>query len=154
MTIEQSGPIDGSGVVLVPVAADRVDAVLAGDIAPYVAGPGWPHNDTPAALSFRAVQGMTWLITLDGIVVGDVGTKGPPDVDGRVEIGYGLAVPSRGQGLGTRAVGVLVDWLLARDDVCLVMAHVNPANVPSARLLLRLGFRQVAKAGDEDVYAR
>ena len=154
MTIEHSGPIDGSGIVLVPVAADRVDAVLAGEIAPYVAGPGWPHDDTPAALSFRAVQGMTWLIAVDGIVVGDVGTKGPPDVDGRVEIGYGLAVPSRGQGIGTRAVGVLVDWLLARDDVRLVIAHVNPANVPSARLLLRLGFRQIGKARDEDVYAR
>ena len=154
MTIERSGPIEGSGLVLVPVAADRVDPVLAGEIAPYVAGPGWPHDDTPAALSFRAVQGMTWLITVDGIVVGDVGTKGPPDVDGQVEIGYGLAAPSRGRGLGTRAVGVLVDWLLARSDVRVVMAHVNPANVPSARLLLRLGFRHVGKAGDEDVYAR
>jgi RimJ/RimL family protein N-acetyltransferase len=152
--IDASGPIEGPGIVLVPVPADRVDEVVAGDLAPYVAGPGWPRDDTAAALSFRAVRGMTWLVAVDGIVVGEVGTKGPPNADGRVEIGYGLAAPNRGRGLGTRAVAVLVDWLVARDAVRAVIAHVNPDNTPSARLLLRLGFRFVGKAGDEDVYER
>ena len=146
--------IHGDGLVLVSVAADRVDAILAGDLPGYTAGRGWPHDDTPAALSFRAARGATWLITADGVIVGDIGTKGPPDPDGRVEIGYGLAGPSRGQGLGTRATGVLVDWLLARDDVRTVIAHVDPANTPSVRLLERLGFVRVAAEGDEDRYER
>lgn len=154
MTIDRAGPIEGPGIVLVPVPADRVEAVLAGDLGPYVAGAGWPRDDTAAALSFRAVRGMTWLVAEDGIVVGELGTKGPPDEQGRVEIGYGLAAPSRGRGLGTRAVSILVDWLLARDDVQCVIAHVNPENTPSARLLLRLGFHRAGTAGDEDVYAR
>jgi RimJ/RimL family protein N-acetyltransferase len=152
VTIDEAGPIEGDGLVLVPVAADRVDAVLAGELGPYTAGPGWPRDDTAAALSFRAVRGMTWLIAVDGIVVGELGTKGPPDAAGWVEIGYGLAAPSRRLGIGTRAVTALVEWLLARDDVLAVTAHVDPVNTPSVRLLDRLGFRRVGAAGDEDVY--
>ena len=41
LPIDEAGPIDGDGLVLVPVPAERVDAVLAGDIDPYLAGPGW-----------------------------------------------------------------------------------------------------------------
>jgi RimJ/RimL family protein N-acetyltransferase len=154
MTIDQAGAIEGPGIVLVPVPEDRIDAVLAGELGPYVAAPGWPRDDTAAALSFRAVRGMTWLVAVDGIVVGELGTKGPPHPDGRVEIGYGLAAPSRGRGLGTRAVGILVDWLLGRDDVRSVIAHVDPENHPSSRLLLRLGFRRAGKAGTQDAYER
>ena len=154
MSIDRAGPIEGPGVVLTPVPADRVDAVLGGELGELVAGPGWPRDDTAAALSFRAVRGMTWLITVDGIVVGELGTKGPPDGSGRVEIGYGLAAPSRGRGLGTVAVATLVDWLLARDDVHAVTAHVDPSNTPSVRLLRRLGFQRVAMGGNEDVYQR
>jgi RimJ/RimL family protein N-acetyltransferase len=152
--IDQAGPIDGDGLELVPVPAEQVDAVISGDIAPYVAGPGWPRDDTAIALSFRAVQGMTWLVAVDGIVVGELGTKAPPDPAGEVEIGYGLAAPSRRRGIGTRAVAALVDWLLARDDVQAVIAHVDPDNTPSVRLLRRLGFRYVETSGSEHVYRR
>lgn len=144
--------IAGDGLVLVPVAPDRVDAILAGELGRYTAGRGWPHDDTADALSFRAGRGMTWLIAVDGIVLGELGTKGQPDDTGTVEIGYGLAAPSRGKGVGTRAVRVLVDWLLARDDVRRVIAHVEPVNEPSARLLRRLGFVHMGNERGEDVY--
>ncbi len=146
--------IQGDGLVLVPVPPGRVDAVLSGDLGPYVAGPGWPRDDTVAALSFRAARGMTWLIAVDGVIVGELGTKGPLDAPGGVEIGYGLAAPSRGRGIGTRAVAALVDWLLGQDGVRRVFAHVDPANTPSVSLLRRLGFAHVGHEGDEDVYER
>ena len=154
LPIDEAGPIDGDGLVLVPVPAERVDAVLAGDIDPYLAGPGWPRDDTAIALSYRAVRGMTWLVAVDGIVVGELGTKAPPDEAGEVEVGYGLTGPSRRRGIGTRAVSALVDWLLARDDVQAVVAHVDPDNTPSVRLLRRLGFRHVATSSTEDIYRR
>ena len=144
--------IAGDGLVLGPAAPDRVDAILAGELGRYTAGRGWPHDDTADALSFRAGRGMTWLIAVDGIVLGELGTKGQPDDNGTVEIGYGLAAPSRGKGVGTRAVRVLVDWLLARDDVRRVIAHVEPVNEPSARLLRRLGFVHMGNERGEDVY--
>lgn len=147
-----SEEITGDGVLLVPVPNEHVEAVLAGDLGGYAAAPGWPRDDTAAALSFRAVRGMTWLITVDGVIVGELGTKGPLDAPGGVEIGYGLAGPSRRRGIGTRAVAALVAWLVARDDVRRVIAHVDPTNEPSVRLLRRLGFTLVGNEEGEDVY--
>jgi ribosomal-protein-alanine N-acetyltransferase len=69
-----------------------------------------------------------------------LGTFGPPDEHGRVEIGYGLAAPYRGRGIGSEAVRAMVDWLAAQPDVRVVTASVEVGNEPSRRLLARLGF--------------
>ena len=145
--------IAGDGVLLVPVAADRIAAILAGDLDGRVAVPGWPHADTAPALSFAAGTGITWLVVdVDGGVVGEIGTKAAPDAEGRVEIGYGLAGSRRGRGLGTRAVRALVDWLRRQPDVGVIEALVVPANEPSVRLLRRLDFVHVGNDAGEDVY--
>lgn len=146
--------IRGDRVLLVPLPVDRVEAVLAGDLHPYTAGKGWPTDDTVAAMSFKAARGLLWLIVVDGAVVGDIGTKGPLDAADGVEIGYGLAAPSRGRGIGTRAAAALVAWLLSQAEVRRVVAHVDPDNTPSARLLRRLDFVLVRHEGGEDVYER
>lgn len=105
------------------------------------AAPGWPHADTADALAFAATSAAwIWLIVDDdGRVAGECGVKGPPDDDGAVEIGYGLAGPSRGRGLGGRAVAALLDELTGL-GVRLVRAEVAVDNVASRRLLERLGF--------------
>lgn len=147
------GEIRGDSVVLVPVAADRIDAVLTGDLDGRTAGPGWPHEDTMPGLSFARAGGSTWLIVgPDDTVVGDIGTKAAPDRDGRVEIGYGLAAPTRGRGLGTRAVATLLHALFRRPNVAVVEARVDPGNEPSWRLLRRLGFTMVGHEAGQDVY--
>ncbi|MCW2606040.1 MAG: hypothetical protein JWO60_733, partial [Frankiales bacterium] len=81
-----------------------------------------------------------WLVVEDGVVVGDCGLAGPPDDRGSQEIGYGLAAPARGRGLGTEAVAVLCAWLESQPDVHRVVAEVEVGNEPSQRLLARLGF--------------
>lgn len=144
----------GEGVTLVPVAPgvglDQLDRLTGGRSS----GRGWPHADTAAGLAFLAAGGWTWLVVDEtGSVVGECGTKTPP-IDGTVEIGYGLAAPSRGQGLGTRAVRTLTDWLLARPEVRRVLAYVVEDNLASRRLLERLGFAVDRREGAELVYAR
>ena len=140
--------IDGGDVTLVPVRPGRAAAVLAGNLDGRVAGPGWPHADTEPALGFVDAGGLTWLVVdADGLVVGEIGIKSPPNAAGAVEIGYGLAAPSRGRGLGTRAVATLLGWLDEQRDVRRVLAHVAVANTPSHRLLLRLGFTFVGDVG-------
>jgi RimJ/RimL family protein N-acetyltransferase len=146
--------IRGDRVLLVQLPVDRVDAVLAGDLHPYTAGKGWPTDDTVAAMSFRAARGLLWLIVVDGAVVGDIGTKGPLDAADGVEIGYGLAAPHRGRGIGTSAAAALVEWLLTRADVRRVVAHVDRDNTPSVRLLRRLDFVRVGQESGEDIYER
>ena len=79
----------------------------------------------------------------DGVVIGDCGWFGPP-TEGEIEIGYGLAVSARGQGLGTQAVALLLTWAQGKGAVS-VRAEVLPGNEPSLRLLVRLGFQVVGE---------
>lgn len=138
----------GDGVRLQPVSPVDVDDALHGALHGFTAGRGWPHADTGPALAFTDMGGLAWLvIDADGAVVGEVGTKAPPDGTGTVEIGYGLAGPSRGHGLGSRAVAALLRWLDEQPDIHRVVARVDPANEPSWRLLERLGFHVGAHPG-------
>jgi RimJ/RimL family protein N-acetyltransferase len=108
------------------------------------AAPGWPHPDTATGLAYAEAGAWTWLIVDDdGRVAGECGVKGPPTDEGMVEIGYGLAGPSRGRGLGTRAVAALVAELRARPGVRRVDAFVATDNIASRRVLERAGFALV-----------
>jgi RimJ/RimL family protein N-acetyltransferase len=148
-------PVGGEEVTLVPVLRGQAERALAGDLGRYVAGRGWPHADTRQALAFLDEGGLAWLVVdAAGAVVGEVGTKAPPDTAGLVEIGYGLAATSRGRGLGTRAVRALLLALAERPDITTVVAHVLPTNTPSAALLDRLGFRCTGHIDGELVYRR
>jgi len=149
----------GPRVALVPVPRAVAVAVSEHDgaaaeralvAAGLRAGDGWPHADTPDALAGAAAdpdpQAGTWLVVVDGRIVGDCGWRGRPDEDGVVELGYGLAPPSRGRGLGTEAVAVLAAWTEVQPDVRLVAAQVLVGNEPSLRLLARLGFTEHGSA--------
>jgi RimJ/RimL family protein N-acetyltransferase len=133
-------------LVLVPQSQAAARAMLAGEDAGLPFGPGYPHADSLDAVRMHVEHGGPddggWFVTLaeDGRVVGDCGTFGPPDDDGRVEIGYGLAAPFRGRGFGGEAVGALVGWLVTLPEVRVVTASVEVGNEPSRRLLARLGF--------------
>jgi RimJ/RimL family protein N-acetyltransferase len=139
-------------LVLVPQTRQAATALLEGADCGLPLAEGYPHADTLDGLRMYVEHGGPddggWFVTLteDGRVVGDCGTLGWVDDRGRVEIGYGLAAPFRGQGLGTEAVRVLVDWVAAQPDVRAVTASVEVGNEPSRRLLHRLGFAVVGEA--------
>lgn len=76
----------------------------------------------------------------DGRAIGGIGFHGAPDDEGRVEIGYDLAEPARGQGYATEALRALSQWALARDDVSVLCAAVEPGNVASQAVVSRAGF--------------
>ena len=78
-------------------------------------------------------------IELDGVVIGDLAVA--LVADGHVaEIGYSLAAAHHGHGYTTEALAGLVDRLFTTSDVHRVVAHLDPANTPSLRVLERLGF--------------
>ena len=117
------------------------DAALSGDLGDLDAAAGWPHEDTAPGLSFLDSGGQVFLIVDDaGQVAGECGTKGPPDDGGVVEIGYGLAGPSRGRGLGSAAVAALVEQLCREPAVRAIEAEVHVGNIPSIRVIERIGF--------------
>ena len=133
-------------LVLVPQTIEQARALLAGEDSGLELAPGYPHADTLDGLGMWVEHGGPddggWFVTLagDGRVVGDCGTHGPADDEGRLEIGYGLAGPSRGRGLGTEAVRAMADWLAAQPGVRALTAEVEVGNEASRRLLERLGF--------------
>ena len=125
----------------------RARAILAGDLSAVDAAPGWPHADSLDGIAIEAAHAQSddqtcFLAVLaeTGQVVGEGGWKGGPDDTGEAEIGYGLAAPSRGQGLGTELVAQLTAWVLDQPGVTHVVAMVLPGNVASRRAVERNGF--------------
>lgn len=130
-------------LVLEPVDPRVGRRVVDGDLSVVRAGAGWPHEDSLDGLRFAMELGgdAGWFVTLGGLVIGECATKGGPDPDGAVEIGYGLAAPWRGRGYGRELVAGLSAWLLDRSGVaCVVVAEARADNLPSRRALERAGF--------------
>jgi RimJ/RimL family protein N-acetyltransferase len=84
----------------------------------------------------------------DGRAVGGIGFHGPPDEDGRVEVGYDLAEAARGHGYATEGLRALTAWALERDEVTSVCATTEPDNTASQAVIARAGFRRVRVAGE------
>ncbi len=141
---------------LEPVTTETARAILVGDLSGLTPADGWPHEDTADGLTMAIKGGYPpgWLITADGAVIGDCGIHGPVDEAGSVEIGYGLAAPSRGQGYGSEAVAAVTGWLLGLPEVRQVIARTLISNTPSRRVLEKAGFQLVDTDADEAVYER
>jgi RimJ/RimL family protein N-acetyltransferase len=138
------------------VTVEEAQAVVAFAPLGFAHVHDWPHADTYDALRPLAEHGGgpgTFFVVEDGEVVGDCGWFGPPDEDGEVEIGYGLAPSARGRGLGTAAVRLLLDWVTAAGARS-VRAEVLPGNEVSLRLLARLGFEDVGEHAGHRVLVR
>ena len=144
-------PLTTERLDLPVVTTQIVSAVLAGDLAGLpdglVAAAGWPTADT--VNGFRVSAGAAVdpdggarlaVLRATGEVIGDLGWKGGPDGDGVVEIGYGFAAPSRGQGYGTEAVAAFSAWALGPGGAAVLTAEVLVHNTASRRLLERVGF--------------
>lgn len=128
-------------LVLEPLGPDLARTLAGGDYSVVTAGAGWPTDATPIVTSraARDPAATTWLITLDGTVIGECGLKHGIGPIGVVEIGYGLGKPWHGERYGTEAIRGLVGWL-ERSPASRVVAEVHETNLPSRRLLERLGF--------------
>jgi len=149
-------PLQTARLRLEPLTAETVKAILSGDLSGLTAAEGWPHEDTADGLAMAGKGGYPpgWLITAGGAVIGDCGTHGPVDEAGRVEIGYGLAAPSRGQGYGSEAVAAVTEWLLSQPGVRQVRAHTLTSNAPSRRVLEKAGFQYIGLDEGEALYQR
>ena len=96
-----------------------------------------------------AAEWSSYLITVRDEVVGFGGFTGPPDEEGRVEIGYSIAPARRGRGYATAAARAWVERARAF-GVRAVTAHTLPAENPSTGVLRRLGFVRDGEATDAD----
>jgi RimJ/RimL family protein N-acetyltransferase len=155
--------IDAGSVTLQPVTRRIAQAVLEGGPITGMFEEGARHERIPGAMGVAirdidsgaaAVLPTVWLVVrgADGRILGDLGTHGPPDSEGCVEIGYALAPSARGKGIGTAAVAALVSRLAAMPGICRLTAVTGAENMASRRLLERLGFHLTGPfPGTDDV---
>ncbi len=153
--------IEAGSVTLQPVTRRIAQAVLDGGPITRTFEKGALHDRIPQAMGFAirdidsgaaAVLPTVWLIArrADGRILGDLGTHGPPDSEGCVEIGYSLAPSARGKGIGTAAAAALVSRLAAVPGIRRLTAVTSAQNTASRRLLERQGFRVTGLLPDTD----
>lgn len=87
--------------------------------------------------------------TEDRTIVGAGGLKGPPLLDGTVEIGYSLFEAFHLRGYGTEAAGGLIEWAFSHPEVTRVIAETYPELTASIRVMEKNGLR-FSGPGSED----
>ena len=84
----------------------------------------------------------------DATAIGDIGFTGKPDGKGVVEIGYGIVPECRTQGFAAEAAQAMVRWAFKQRQIKKVIAtQVRRANIPSVRILAKLGMKCVTPKG-------
>ena len=139
------GPIETRDARLVPVTSEEAAAMRAGERRADWAT-GYPREDDLDAVGMMPSGPDAWtprhiVRRSDGLVVGSIGCFGPPE-QGVVEVGYGLVADARRGGLMTDVLSGFVRSLEAAG--LSVVAHTDPDNVASHRVLARLGFQRHA----------
>lgn len=105
-------------------------------------------QDSPSSFGWHAwavVEGTT------GMVIGDVGFKGPPDGERTVEMGYSIVPQLHRNGYGKEAVSFLMEHALGSGEVKRIRAKVNEDNIPSKELLRSLGWERIVSNVDMGV---
>ena len=133
-------------------ASDEIGAVVPADMP----------DDLEHFLAYRTAQIredptiQQWIgraIVLDDAdgrrVIGSLGFHGPPDDDGRVEVGYRVDPDHRRQGVASEVVRALFDWANREHGITRFRAATAPGNVASQAVLARFGFRQTGTQIDE-----
>ena len=156
--------IETPRLTLQPFDRDEWMAIAAGERAGRTWAPDYP-TDGEVLLASLGLLGQATQPTDDepwgplqvreresGVAVGGVGFKGPPDVDGCVEVGYGFAPSARGRGYATEAVRAMCECAITSGATA-VIAETHVGNSASERVLERCGFAITSRT-DEMTYWR
>ena len=147
---------------IVPMTYDFVKKLLDNDVSAYevlgaIKTETWPEKaDIWDILPMMAddlkahpVNGFSgaWLFInkTDNAVVGDGGFKGLPDENGIIDFGYGIVETQRQKGFGFEAVFALCRWGLAQPNVKGLSADCLENNIPSIKILKKLGLKEIAR---------
>jgi RimJ/RimL family protein N-acetyltransferase len=87
-----------------------------------------------------------------GTLVGDVAVRLSAD-GSKARVGYTVAPAHQGKGIGTEAVGAVVDALFDRIGIHRVVASLDARNLASQRLLEQLGFAYEGTARSVELVA-
>jgi len=145
-------------IVLLPVSTEHLAALAAGNMPQQLAAAtqALPPPFVPQRTLDQLAQGKSpsWCCLFymvhpgTGEVLGTCGFKDEAR-DGQVEVGYGVAPEHRGKGYATAALAQLVELAGRLDRRVVVLAQVNPGNLPSTRVVRKLSFVCTGTVVDE-----
>lgn len=150
-------PLTTSQLELYCKGNDELEKALA--LTPFGRSMLHPVRDTVKKVTLPAMKKAAaedylfytfWLAVdkLSRTIVAEIGFKGPPAIDGRVEIGYGTMPAMQHKGYMTEAVKGLLQWAAHRNDITTVLAEIHANNAPSIRVAEKNGFTQFDQKGD------
>ncbi len=90
-------------------------------------------------------------------LIGSISFHAPPDINGMVEVGFGLASEYRGNGYGRETLEALWLWACQQPEVKVLRYTVSPDNRASQAIIARyptkyLGQQIDDEDGPEDIY--
>ena len=90
-----------------------------------------------------------WMIELkDGTHIGELCFKGL-DLNGVVEIGYGIMEQYQDHGYATEAVKAISNWAFQEPKIFSIEAEIDSKNIASKKVLEKCGFVFTGKNGKE-----
>lgn len=139
---------------------ELLEAILSGDnsiskLLNVNAVPEWSFGGEPAfRFSLNQIindpeskSWMTYLTILknENKLVGAGGYQGKPDVNGIVEIGYGIAPTYQNKKIATEMAQALVEHAFKFDEVKVVMAHTLAEENASVKILRKCGMEFITE---------
>jgi RimJ/RimL family protein N-acetyltransferase len=90
-------------------------------------------------------------------IVGSISFHAPPDQEGMVEIGFGIASNERGNGYATEALRAMWDWASEQEGVRTLRYTVSPDNAASQAVIAKFPARHMGvqiddEDGPEDIF--
>jgi ribosomal-protein-alanine N-acetyltransferase len=81
--------------------------------------------------------------------IGTIGFHGPPDDQGRLEVGYRVEPDYRRRGYARESMTALFDWAATSHGIRRYVASISPTNAPSLQLAAGFGFVQTGSHIDD-----
>jgi RimJ/RimL family protein N-acetyltransferase len=131
------------------LAGAKVAAGLADDLVDFLR---YRLAQLDAEPSIREWLGRLMILTDatgERVAIGTLGFHGPPDDQGRLEVGYRVEAPWRRQGFARESVQALFDWAASAHGVHRFIASISPTNEASLRLAAGFGFQRTGEHIDD-----
>ncbi|MFI7601831.1 GNAT family N-acetyltransferase [Actinoplanes sp. NPDC049681] len=159
-------------ITFVPLPLAAMRALIDGDVATASAAAGvaltqwmvdekwlWEIRAEQIEQDPAAAEWVARAAVADGRVVGHGGFHGPPDDEGRVEVGYSVDPAYRRRGFAKAMLAELIRRAEGDPRVRVVRASIRPDNTASLATIAGFGFEAVgeqwdAEDGLEIVYER
>jgi ribosomal-protein-alanine N-acetyltransferase len=136
---------------------EELISIHMGDLHSFNRAMGWPSSHLIEALPHfindllddpSLIGWGVWLVSLrdDGMIIGDLGFKGPPDVNGEVEIAYSMSIPFRRKGYMKEAVSAAMNWAFT-NGARMITAECSESNHHSKKILESVGMKMNTRKG-------